>query len=89
MVRLLLCLLLLDVSTNHVLGNSTRRPDIVAIIPQATSAKIPLFDFRVTFQNRSARVTFELLGNLGRTLFRVSLHEQLNVVRSNLHFHFH
>ena len=86
MVRLLL--LLLDVS-NHVLGNSTCRPDIVAIFPQATSTKIPLFDFRVTFQNRSSRVACELLGNLGRTPFRVSLHEQLNVVRSNLHFHFH
>lgn len=67
---------LLDVPTNHVLGNSTSRPDVVAILPQATSPEVPLFEFRVAFQNRSARVAFELLSNLGRTPFRVGLHEQ-------------
>jgi len=38
-------------------------------------------------ENRSSRVTFELLRYLGRTPFRVGLHEQVNVVGGNLHRH--
>ena len=78
---------ILDIPANYILGNCTRRPDVVAILPQATSPEIPLFEFRVALENRSSRETFELLRYLGRTPFRVSFHEQMNVVGSNLHRH--
>jgi len=78
---------LLDVPTNYILGNCTRCSDVVSVLPQATSPEVPLFEFRVTLENRLSRVTLELLRYLGRTPFGVSLYEQLNVVGGNLYRH--
>lgn len=69
---------LLNVPPNHVLGNGTSCPDVVAILPQPTSPEIPLFDcFAGPLRCRYKRAVSRWIGHIRLPV--VPEHESLRV----------